>query len=259
MTDHIAGKDFVAGPAAGVDLPEGLDYAVAERHIAILSRMACVANSGISVFDSHLGKHIFVSYNFAGLFGYDMRQVEQENTDYFNEHIHPDDLERLNRNGDAVLRYFESGDHREEMMQGKMISEYRLCVGDRYIRVIEQFQVLELDKDGKAWLTLSVLDVSPNQMPLDAVQSKLMNYVTGEIYQLPDFDDYAGNEAPKLSEREKTVLKLVGKGLYSKEISEQLAISVHTVNTHRQRILEKLNVDNSLEAVRYAAAHGLLD
>ncbi|MDR1880928.1 MAG: LuxR C-terminal-related transcriptional regulator, partial [Tannerellaceae bacterium] len=43
-----------------------------------------------------------------------------------------------------------------------------------------------------------------------------------------------------------------------KEISNQLCISVHTVNTHRQRILEKLDVDNSLEAVKYASALGLL-
>ncbi|WP_235782360.1 response regulator transcription factor [Phocaeicola paurosaccharolyticus] len=46
--------------------------------------------------------------------------------------------------------------------------------------------------------------------------------------------------------------------MLSKEISEQLFISVHTVNTHRQRILEKLDVNNSMEAVKYASALGLI-
>lgn len=35
-----------------------------------------------------------------------------------------------------------------------------------------------------------------------------------------------------------------------------LSISVHTVNTHRQRILEKLRVGTSIEAIKYAAAAG---
>ena len=64
---------------------------------------------------------------------------------------------------------------------------------------------------------------------------------------------------PRLSPRERRVLELVRDGLLSKEISEQLAISVHTVNTHRQRILEKLNAGNSMEAVRYAQRLGLLE
>ncbi len=45
----------------------------------------------------------------------------------------------------------------------------------------------------------------------------------------------------------------------SKEISNQLASSVHTVNAHRQRILEKLNVDNSIETIRYVSHLGWLD
>jgi DNA-binding NarL/FixJ family response regulator len=53
-------------------------------------------------------------------------------------------------------------------------------------------------------------------------------------------------------------LQLVKDGRLSKEISEELHISVHTVNTHRQRILEKLDVDNSMEAVKYASELGLL-
>ena len=47
--------------------------------------------------------------------------------------------------------------------------------------------------------------------------------------------------------------------LFRSGISEQLRISVHMVNTYRQRIIEKLNVNNSLEAIRLAMRLGLLD
>ena len=253
----IADKGFIAlSPAERVHT-EGLDYTIAERHVALLSRLAEVANAGVSVFDERLGRHIFASCNFADLFGYEPRRVEQENTDYFTERIHPDDLPVLIRNGEAARRFFSFGARKDELMQTKMIQEYRLLACGKYIRVIEQFQVLELDPRGAVWLSLSMLDVSPDQDIRCEVQSKLMNYATGEIYRLPEF---CGNEAVSpLSRREKDVLRLVSEGLYSKEISDRLMISVHTVNTHRQRILEKLNVDNSLEAVQYAARHGLLE
>ncbi|WP_288862135.1 LuxR C-terminal-related transcriptional regulator [uncultured Alistipes sp.] len=76
---------------------------------------------------------------------------------------------------------------------------------------------------------------------------------------MPDYPEYEGGGAVALTSREKQVLKLVRDGFLSEGISEQLRISVHMVNTYRQRIIEKLNVNNSLEAIRLAMRLGLLD
>ena len=62
-----------------------------------------------------------------------------------------------------------------------------------------------------------------------------------------------------LSDREREILALIQRGHLSKEISAMLCISVHTVNTHRQRFLEKLGANNSLEAIMFASKFGLLD
>jgi DNA-binding NarL/FixJ family response regulator len=61
-----------------------------------------------------------------------------------------------------------------------------------------------------------------------------------------------------LTSREKEILLLISKGEISKVIADQLNISINTVNRHRQNILEKLNVNNSIEAVRTADALNLL-
>ena len=53
-----------------------------------------------------------------------------------------------------------------------------------------------------------------------------------------------------LTPREREILALAKEGMFSKEISEKLNISIHTVNRHRQNILEKLQVDNIIEAIR---------
>lgn len=55
-----------------------------------------------------------------------------------------------------------------------------------------------------------------------------------------------------LSEREKEILELIRKGMRSKEIASELHISINTVNRHRQNILSKLSVSNSIEACRAA-------
>ena len=230
--------------------PRELDYSVLERHIPQLTLLSQVANSGISVFDMYTRRHVFASYNFSELFGYDLEGIAAEDSDYFMRRIHPDDWTELHRNGIACLRYVL--EHKELAFDAKLINEYRVDVGGRYVRVIEQFQVLELDRSGNVWLSLSMLDVSPNQGTEDGVRSQLFHYRTGEVCPFPV------TENPHLSGREREILRLIGRGKLSKEIADQLAISVHTVNTHRQRILEKLNVDNSMEAVRNASARGLL-
>ena len=71
-------------------------------------------------------------------------------------------------------------EHKELAFDAKLINEYRVDVGGRYVRVIEQFQVLELDRSGNVWLSLSMLDVSPNQGTEDGVRSQLFHYRTGE-------------------------------------------------------------------------------
>ncbi|MBL7998205.1 MAG: helix-turn-helix transcriptional regulator [Candidatus Kapabacteria bacterium] len=52
-----------------------------------------------------------------------------------------------------------------------------------------------------------------------------------------------------ISDREAEVLELIAQGKSSKQIAGMLFISTNTVNTHRQRIIEKLGVSNTAQAV----------
>ncbi len=58
-----------------------------------------------------------------------------------------------------------------------------------------------------------------------------------------------------LSEREMEILKLIVKGFSSKEISEELNVSFHTITTHRKNICKKLKVNKVSELI--ATAHKL--
>ena len=62
----------------------------------------------------------------------------------------------------------------------------------------------------------------------------------------------------KLTKREKEVLSLISEGKNTKDISEELFISLHTVETHRRNLLEKLNVKNTAEMVKVAMLNNLI-
>ena len=64
---------------------------------------------------------------------------------------------------------------------------------------------------------------------------------------------------PRLTERETEVLRLVAKGLSSKQIADRLVLSHRTVQNHVQNTLNKLQLHNRVELVRYAIRRGLIE
>lgn len=143
----------------------------------------------------------------------------------------------------------------EEKKNYKAIHEMRIRnIRGEYIRIIEQEQVLELDKSGNIWLMLSVIDVDASH-ELEIIKSHLYNFKTGEQI----FMDLSDTLDEPLTNRELEVLRFMKKGLLSKEIAETLKVSINTVNSHRQNILQKLKANNSIEAVNFAQRLGLFN
>ncbi len=66
------------------------------------------------------------------------------------------------------------------------------------------------------------------------------------------------DEYETLSAREREVLPMLADGRSNQEIAELLSISPHTVQTHRQRIMQKLNLHNRSELLRYALRRNLI-
>jgi DNA-binding NarL/FixJ family response regulator len=62
----------------------------------------------------------------------------------------------------------------------------------------------------------------------------------------------------RLTDRETEVLKLLALGKTNKEISEELYISVKTVETHRKNMMSKLELRNLADVVRFALKEGII-
>lgn len=232
-----------------------LDYSVLPKHIATLQALSNIGKSGVNIFDVNRKEIAFFSPNFNKILGYSAADYASTGHYFFDQKIHPGDKPAMALNSISIFKIFDQLS-RDEKLNHKSIYEYRMLNKEgKYIRLIDQYQILELDRKGQIWLMFGIVDISPNQIDNEKVRCQLLNFRTGNFIPL----DTPLKPALELTKREIEILKLVKSGFLSKEISDKLSISVHTVNTHRQRFLEKLGANNSFEAVMFAAKFGLLD
>lgn len=75
-------------------------------------------------------------------------------------------------------------------------------------------------------------------------------------YNRPDHFDEAN---VTFSKRETDIVRLLGDGLSTQEVADKLFLSYYTIETHRKNLLNKFNLHNTAELVKYAAHLGLLD
>ncbi len=80
-----------------------------------------------------------------------------------------------------------------------------------------------------------------------------------EDYRHQDDAQHKVDEREKLSERESEVLVMTALGYSSREIGEMLFISPKSVDTYRQRLMEKLGLESRADLVQYALKKGLLE
>jgi two-component system response regulator NreC len=76
---------------------------------------------------------------------------------------------------------------------------------------------------------------------------------------LDDYRRHVTNPIDLLTTREREVLQMLAEGKTNKEIAVVLNLSVYTVDAHRGRIMEKLNLHSINELVRFAVRNGLID
>ncbi len=98
------------------------------------------------------------------------------------------------------------------------------------------------------------MDIAPNQKDSDQVDCTVLNLKNGQTFS----PTLLTNPRIHLTQRELEILQLIQKGLLSKEIAYNLRISIHTVHIHRQNLLHKLGVQNSIEAINAGLELGVL-
>jgi len=234
-----------------------VDYTLWNQKKESIRQLAKITPGCLFTVDVFKGVYDFASERFTQLFGFNPHQLHtiSKQKDLLEDKIHPDDREQLfdfqieHGNFIYTLPVEQRNDY-QQVFQYRMLNTKR-----EYINVISRQQVIQQDNNGKAWIIMGIMDISPDQKHANKVIRTVINRKTGEILSTPAI---ISSSNPCLTSREKEILLLIQKGMLSKEIADRLGRSIHTIHNHRKNILAKLQADNSIEAITYAKKSGIL-
>lgn len=124
----------------------------------------------------------------------------------------------------------------------------------------DEYAIRTIRAGASAYLTKN----SPTDLLISVIR-RLANgrkYIDSKLAEKLQFNFGSASEKPLhsiLSDRELDVLKLIVAGVSLTEISQKMMLSGKTVSTYRARILEKMDMQNNAQLVRYAAENKLLE
>lgn len=158
--------------------------------------------------------------------------------------VHPDDLQDKYL---QELRFLGFVLRQRPALRSRFHLESELRMRDRhnnYLAVRHRMFYILSPRSLRPWLALCLYQPMPSSLSAKAF---IVSSADGQTTEIE-----SGDAAQLLSSRERQILRLIANGLTSKEIASRLCISIHTVSRHRQNILLRLNVKNSVEACRVA-------
>lgn len=158
--------------------------------------------------------------------------------------IHPDDLAGKHLQ-ELCFFHFVKRQPKRKRTDYYLISKLRMKNGtNNYMPVLHRMFYVSAPSNDTLWLALCLYTPLLFDIPARCL---IINSTNGQMTEIGKQDS-----TRILSVREKQVLNLIDKGMASKKIAETLSISINTVSRHRQEILGKLQVKNSIEACRVA-------
>ncbi len=123
----------------------------------------------------------------------------------------------------------------------------------------EHARAIEAGAAGVLHKSADVDEIMDATRRLAAGETLISPEEVAEMLRLAGESHEARASIEQLTRREFQVLKALGEGLSNKEIAERLHMSVDTERTHMMNILNKLGVHSRLQALLFAARHGLIE
>jgi DNA-binding CsgD family transcriptional regulator len=212
----------------------------------------------VCIYNFHSKQYEFFSKNVTSILGYDpedylkgglafgMSTFHEAHAKIFSSKVLPLMLENINIHANAG-----------ELKNVSLDYSFKVRTKDgKYLWFLQQMNFIETDEHGYPFLSVLFM------INIDSVKTD--NYITFKVSKKDEMEtfqpifsqSFVVDEEFLLSDRELEILQLLSEGKSSAEIAELLFISKHTVNTHRQNMLEKTSTRNTIELLKLAKKEG---
>jgi DNA-binding CsgD family transcriptional regulator len=196
-----------------------------------------------------------ISSEITEIHGFDPETVSFTN---ILETIHPDDIEFITRAEASIADFFYNKIGNGKITDFKVNYNFRSRMknGD-YCLLNHQAIMMTLDNKNGFGKSLNIHTKIDHLSKNIIHQYSLININNGVSYM--NIDVFGENACfSELSKREIDVIKLIAEGNDNKQIAELLCLSVHTIKTHRKKILQKTKCTNTAQLVKKTILLGLL-
>jgi DNA-binding CsgD family transcriptional regulator len=243
----IWGTAIHAGPPGSKEL---------ELQLEIHKRLLHIFQAGryyYMVFNVYLMELEFISPDIEIVLGFKPDDVCAM---FFLDRIHPDD-KRYFLNSENKLTEFLKQLQLEKRGSYKFQHDYRIKAKDNtYIRILHQILPIEYDENN--YYRSLVLHTDITHIKRDGIPCFSIIGLDGEpsYYNIQEDTETFTKSYDLFTRRERDILKHIVEGSNSKQIADELNISLHTVNTHRKNILLKADCKSPVDLVIKAINHG---
>lgn len=214
-----------------------------DHYLPYSSTFFCITNTQTLEFE-------YVSKNFKACIGLDSELLESQGMRYFWSRIHPEDLEKWLTALNHLMEFTLGNIKEEDRNKANYTWNYRFKnADDTFVNIVQNTTPLAFDSHGKPIIGLAHYTVLHPDLKMDiSASAKLLN--DKDEYETVYFNNFSQKLlSDGISNRERDVIRLLVLNYSSKEISEKLNISPHTVDTHRRNILKKLNISSTGELI----------
>jgi DNA-binding CsgD family transcriptional regulator len=248
-----------AGPYSGETIPfDPVDTKFCFNDIGsslavILKHSSCVT----WVLDVRDQSFDFISDNTLEYFGYEHLHYATQGHRFHENIKQHDDALNISKLNDCISNVLSQVAPKNRAGY-KFSYDYRIIKPNgRMVRILEQNTILRQDSQGNITHLLgSCTDISLWKKSEQQLASLISE--NEKQYFLFTPESAGLKRESSLSKRELEILGLLAEGRSSKYIADKLFISFHTVNTHRQKMIEKTNTKNTGGLVQFAVFNGLI-
>ncbi|GGC06630.1 hypothetical protein GCM10011325_36810 [Dyadobacter sediminis] len=213
--------------------------------------------ASVAVIDLHSMRYLCTIGDLKLIIGWDHDIFLKEGVAFFLSKLESSDYRGLEKMSKVMTDYVVTLSH-DKIANFKSYFDFRMIRPDgQMVRILQEGVILKRDPTGNISLLLAMIS---NISYLKRNNRQHLRLTDGNDNLIYEVDNESGllRKLDNLTKRELEIARMIGEKLTSEEIGERLFLSIHTINTHRQNIVRKLNMADMMEINNFLLAYQII-